>query len=123
MRTVAAWAVAYLVLLQTLLTGVALASVPLGPDGPLCISVAEKSGTGAATGDLPDQGGGPHLHCQACLARAETPVLPPLPAPVAERIPTLVAYAAPPLTAGAHAVAHRAFQPRGPPPSPVSASV
>lgn len=74
---VAGWAVAYVLVLQALLTGFALGSMPIGMDPELCLSAA-VSGTSDRDGGhdgTPEQ----HRHCQACLARADLPALPPPP--------------------------------------------
>lgn len=112
-RWVTAWAVAYVLVLQAFLTGVALAAMPVnGSD--LCLA-------SAAVGDTaqhPETGSTGQVHCQACLARADVPALPP-PAPdvVIDRIAIELTYQATVRVALRTFDHHTPFQPRGPPAS------
>lgn len=115
-RRFAAWAVAYVLVLQALLTGFALGAMPVGMDPALCLS-AVSAGTpdtdGGHDGTLPQ-----HRHCEACLARADLPALPP-PPPVPGLAPLTGAsrldFAAPPAPLRTHVLS--AFRARAPPAS------
>lgn len=111
----AGWAVAYVLVLQVVLAGFALGSMPVGMDPALCLAAASDRTT-------PDGGrdGDPaaHSHCQACLARADLPALPP-PPPVPVAAPLTGALR---LDFSAPSVAHHtyvlsAFRARAPPAS------
>lgn len=74
---VAAWLVAYVLVLQSVLTGFALGAMPTAPDAEhLCLGATSST---ADTDDGRDSGAPQHSHCQACLARADLPALPPPP--------------------------------------------
>lgn len=74
------WALAYALVLQVLLAGVALAGMVRAPADPgLCLGAIQSGGgDGAAL---------PLVHCPACLAAVDAAVLPPpFPTPVIDRI-------------------------------------
>lgn len=78
-RRLVAWAIAYVLVLQAVLTGFALGAMPAGMDPTLCLSAAQA---GAAYPDGGHDNPPPqHRHCEACLARADLPALAP-PAPL-----------------------------------------
>ncbi|MBP2148591.1 DUF2946 family protein [Xanthobacter flavus] len=112
----AGWAVAYVLVLQVVLAGFALGSMPIGMDPALCLGAAASDRT------TPDGGhdGDPaaHSHCQACLARADLPALPP-PPPVPAAAPLTGAlrldFSAP--SVAHHAYVLSAFRARAPPAS------
>ncbi len=110
---VAGWAVAYVLVLQALLTGFALGSMPIGMDPELCISAAAS---GANSDGGHDGAPAQHRHCQACLARADLPALPP-PPPVPHAAPLTGAlrldFGAPSKPLPAHVLS--AFRARAPP--------
>lgn len=103
---------AYVLVLQAVLGSVALASVPLGTQSPLCLGSGEASGPA----HHPETGGAEPVHCQACLARADTPDLPPpLPTLLVDRISIELKFDAVVRTALRAPDPRRPFQPRGPP--------
>ena len=111
---VAGWAVAYVLLLQVVLSGFALGSVPIGMDPDLCLSAVSAGTTGSDGGH--DGAPAQHRQCQACLARADLPALPP-PPPVPDVAPLTGAlrldFGAPTAPLRTHVLS--AFRARAPP--------
>lgn len=111
-RRVAAWVAAYALVLQVLLTGIALASTPYGTSASLCLSA-----TGSGDGEQhPDTGQTAQVHCQACLARADVAGLPPpVPTPEIDRVALELRFDTA-VRIALHALLNAPpFQPRGPP--------
>jgi hypothetical protein len=113
---VASWAVAYVIVLQSVLTGFALGSMPVGMDPALCFSAAASGATNSDGGH--DGAPAQHSQCQACLARADLPALPP-PPPVPDVAPLAGAlridFGAPSAPLRTHVLS--AFRARAPPAS------
>ncbi|MFG1299725.1 DUF2946 family protein [Xanthobacter sp. V3C-3] len=113
MRWVAVLAVTYVLVLQSFLAGAVLAMLPLGPSHELCLSGAGETGTGSGKADGGHAG---TIHCQACLARADLPTLPP-PAPTVtiDRLAIELKFDAVVRIALRQFDSRRPFQPRAPP--------
>lgn len=111
---VAGWVLAYVLLLQVVLSGFALGSVPIGMDPDLCLSAVSAGTTDSDGGH--DGAPAQHRQCQACLARADLPALPP-PPPVPDLAPLTGAlrldFGAP--SAPLHTHVLSAFRARAPP--------
>lgn len=112
-RWVAVLAVAYVLVLQSFLAGAVLAGMPLGDLNQLCVN--GSSGDGSDTGrDDPAHAG--TVHCQACLARADLPSLPPpIPTFAIDRFAIELKFDAIVRVALRRVDARRPFQPRAPP--------
>lgn len=110
-RWVAAWAVACLLVFQAVLSSAAML-MPVAPGNVLCLGAETADG---AAGH-PDAGTPGALHCQACLARADTPDLaPPVRIPTIDRIAIELRYQGQVRAALRRFLPASAFQPRGPP--------
>lgn len=104
-----AWAMAYALVLQMLLAGVALAGMVRGASDPgLCL--------GAVTSDTGDGAALPLVHCPACLAAVDLAGLPPPAAtPLIDRIAIELIYRAEVREALATAGIRLPLQARAPP--------
>lgn len=108
----AAWAAAYALVLQVVLTSALVASLPRDANANiLCLNSAIADGGGSS-----DKGAPLGVHCPACLARVDLASLPaPAPLPVVARSFVPVAFA--PLLPGSFrtALVRSPLQPRAPP--------
>ena len=112
MRWVAVLAVAYVLVLQSFLAGAVLAGLPLGDLHQLCVNGA----TDGSDGGRRDPAHAATIHCQACLARADLPTLPPpLPTVTIDRFAIELKFDAIVRIALRQFDAWRPFQPRAPP--------
>lgn len=110
-RWATAWAVAYILVLQAFLSSLAIAAMPLGGENTLCVSSQPPGHQGET-----DPASAEHVHCEACLARADVPDLPPpLQLPTVDRIAIELAFDTAVRTGLRRTALPQAFQPRGPP--------
>ncbi|MFS8038177.1 DUF2946 family protein [Xanthobacter sp. AM11] len=116
MRTVAAWAVAYVLVLQAFLTSFAIAAMPMDGGRALCLSTASAAAPADAPGADEPAGTPAQVHCQACLARADVSDLtPPVPVPAIDRIAIELRFDRIVRVALRRLDPPRSFQPRAPP--------
>lgn len=114
-RWVAAWAVAYVLVLQAFLAGIVSAAVLADASATLCLNAGEP---GASGGGHP--GLAANVHCQACLARVDQPASPPPCPSLTERIALELRCDFVARTALRSLEGRPPFQPRGPPSSLLS---
>lgn len=111
MRWVAVLAVAYVLVLQSFLAGAVVAGLPIADLHQLCVSGGDGSDSGKS-----DPGHAGAVHCQACLARADLPSLPPpIPTATIDRFAIELKFDAIVRIALRQFDARRPFQPRAPP--------
>ena len=118
-RWLAAWAAAYALVFQVVLTSAAIAALPRdGNAGILCLNSARLDPSGSQTG-TGDEAPLPGIHCPACLARVDLASAPP-PVPTVFVVRTAVAVPFRPVLPKVYRPAARRLplQPRAPPQMP-----